>query len=132
MPVKFFSGYQGKWLRADLHIRPFLEALFRLPDDLRTGIADDVLVCRCEEITAGQIRRAVAEGHTDTNQVKFLTRCGMGPCQGRQCNDSVAYLVAAATGQAVEAVGGYRVRPPVKPLPLGALAGLAGAGEGEE
>ena len=120
------------WLRADLHIRPFLEALFRLPDELWSEVADDVVVCRCEEITAGQIRDAVAEGHSDPNQVKFLTRCGMGPCQGRQCSDSVTQLVAAATGRPVAAIGAYRIRPPVKPLPVAALANLTGVRETAE
>jgi NADPH-dependent 2,4-dienoyl-CoA reductase/sulfur reductase-like enzyme len=118
-----------KWLRADLHIRPFLEAMFRLPDNILSAVPDDVIVCRCEEVTAGQVRAAVAAGHTDPNQVKFLTRCGMGPCQGRQCNNSVAHLVAATTGAPVADLDGYRVRPPVKPLPLAALAGLEDARE---
>lgn len=121
-----------KWLRADLHIRPFLEALFRLPDELLAQAADEVVICRCEEITAGQIRDAVADGHRDPNQVKFLTRCGMGPCQGRQCSDSVAQLVAAATGQSIVDVGAYRIRPPVKPLPVAALANLSGVEEAAE
>jgi NADPH-dependent 2,4-dienoyl-CoA reductase/sulfur reductase-like enzyme len=121
-----------KWLRADLHIRPFLEALFRIPHDLVQQTAGDVVVCRCEEITAGQIREAVADGHRDPNQVKFLTRCGMGPCQGRQCNDSVSQLLAAATGKGIEEMGAYRIRPPVKPLTLAALAGLNGVEETAE
>jgi bacterioferritin-associated ferredoxin len=115
-----------RWLQADLRIRPFLEALFRLPEVLLGRPPNETIVCRCEEVTAGQIREAVADGHGSTNQVKFLTRCGMGLCQGRQCNDAVAHIVAAERGQPVAEVGAYRVRPPVRPLILGALADLDG------
>ena len=111
-------------MRQESHIRPFLEAFFRISDDLLQVADDDTLVCRCEEVSAGQIRAAVADGHHDSNQVKFLTRCGMGPCQGRQCAEAVSHIVAAASGKAVQDIGHYRQRPPVNPLTLGQLAGL--------
>jgi len=113
-----------KWMREDLHIRPFLEAFFRISDDMLQVTDDDTVVCRCEEVSAGQIRAAVADGHRDSNQVKFLTRCGMGPCQGRQCGEAVSHIVAVASGKAVQDIGHYRERPPVNPLTLGQLAGL--------
>ena len=113
-----------KWMREESHIRPFLEAFFRISDDMLQVVDDDTLVCRCEEVSAGQIRAAVADGHRDTNQVKFLTRCGMGPCQGRQCGEAVSHIVAVASGQAIQDIGHYRERPPVNPLTLGQLAGL--------
>jgi len=113
-----------KWMREESHIRPFLEAFFRISDDMLQVADDDTLVCRCEEVSAGQIRAAVADGHGDSNQVKFLTRCGMGPCQGRQCAEAVSHIVAVASGKAVQDIGHYRQRPPVNPLTLGQLAGL--------
>ena len=113
-----------KWMREESHIRPFLEAFFRISEDLLQVEDDDTLVCRCEEVSAGQIRAAVADGHGDSNQVKFITRCGMGPCQGRQCAEAVSHIVAAASGKAVQDIGHYRQRPPVNPLTLGQLAGL--------
>jgi NADPH-dependent 2,4-dienoyl-CoA reductase/sulfur reductase-like enzyme len=118
------SRMDRKWMREELHIRPFLESFFRISDDLLQVRSDDTLVCRCEEVTAGEIRAAIAQGHLDSNQVKFLTRCGMGACQGRQCAEAVSHIVAAATGKSVEEVGHYRERPPVNPLTLGQLAGL--------
>jgi NAD(P)H-nitrite reductase large subunit len=111
-------------MREESHIRPFLEAFFRISDDMLQVADDDTLVCRCEEVSAGQIRIAVADGHRDSNQVKFLTRCGMGPCQGRQCGEAVSHIVAVASGQAIQDIGHYRERPPVNPLTLGQLAGL--------
>ena len=71
-----------KRLSIDLRVRPFLETLHRLPDSLLVTDSDDTVVCRCEEITAGEIRTAVGEGHTDPDQVKAYLRCGMGACQG--------------------------------------------------
>jgi len=113
-----------KWMRDESHIRPFLETFFRISDELLQVADDDTLVCRCEEVSAGQIRAAVADGHRDSNQVKFFTRCGMGPCQGRQCGEAVSHIVAVASGKAVQDIGHYRERPPVNPLTLGQLAGL--------
>ncbi len=113
-----------KWMREELHIRPFLDAFFHIPGKILRAPDDDTIVCRCEEVTAGQIRAAVTEGHRDSNQVKFLTRCGMGACQGRQCAGAVAHIVAAAGGERMREGGHYRGRPPVTPLTLGQLAGL--------
>lgn len=113
-----------KWMRDEMHIRPFLGAFFHIPSKLLRVVDDDTIVCRCEEVTAGDIREAVAEGHSDSNQVKFLTRCGMGPCQGRQCATPVSHIVASASGQGIARGGVYRGRPPVTPLTLGQLASL--------
>jgi len=113
-----------QWMREDLHIRPFLERLFRHPRSLLSGQSDDTIICRCEEITAGDIRREIASGHDHSNQVKFITRSGMGPCQGRQCSQAVAQIVADAGNHAISAQSFYRVRPPVTPLSLGQLASL--------
>jgi len=113
-----------KWMREELHIRPFLDAFFHIPGKLLSVPDDGTIVCRCEEVTAGEIRTAVANGHKDSNQVKFLTRCGMGPCQGRQCADAVENIVAAAGGESIARGGHYRGRPPVTPLTLGQLASL--------
>jgi Sarcosine oxidase A3 domain len=80
-------------------------------------------VCRCEELTARDIR-AAAVGTPGPNQVKAFTRAGMGPCQGRQCGYTVSHLVAAAQKRPVAEVGFYRIRPPLKPVTLGELASL--------
>jgi bacterioferritin-associated ferredoxin len=113
-----------KWMQEERHIRPFLEAFFHIPGKMLRTPDNNTVVCRCEEITAGDIRRAVDQGYTDNNQVKFLTRCGMGPCKGRQCSDSVAHIVAEKTGIPVSKTSLYRTRPPVTPLTLGQLASL--------
>lgn len=106
-------------------IRPFLDALFR-PNHSVLVPPDDVLACRCEEVTVGGIRQAVSLGAVGPNQVKSYTRCGMGPCQGRQCAPTLAQVIADSTGQPVADVGYPRIRPPLKPITLGELATLAG------
>ncbi len=113
-----------KWMADERHIRPFLEAYFQIPKSILAEIDNDTVVCRCEEITAGQIRQAVQEGHENTNQVKFYTRCGMGPCQGRQCSNAVAHIVADENNSTVIEMGHYRGRSPVAPITLGQLAPL--------
>lgn len=109
-------------LAANLRIRPFLDSLYRPRDEHRIP-ADDVMVCRCEEVTAGDIRGFVALGCHGPNQAKAFGRCGMGPCQGRFCGLTVSEVIAQAREVPVEEVGYYRIRPPIKPLTLGELAG---------
>ncbi|MFS8932665.1 NAD(P)/FAD-dependent oxidoreductase [Cupriavidus taiwanensis] len=108
-------------LRSHLSIRPFLDALYR-PKPANRVPADDVVVCRCEEVTAGAIRGFVALGCSGPNQAKSFGRCGMGPCQGRQCGLTVTEIIADARGVPPQQVGYYRIRPPVKPVTLGELA----------
>jgi NADPH-dependent 2,4-dienoyl-CoA reductase/sulfur reductase-like enzyme len=103
-------------------IRPFLDALY-CPAEAVLNPPDDVLVCRCEEVTAGQIRRAVRLGAQGPNQVKAFVRCGMGPCQGRICGPVVSAVIARARGLPIAAVGTFRPRAPYKPITVGALAG---------
>ncbi len=108
-------------LRAETRIRPFLEALYRPKPEHRVP-ADSVLVCRCEEVTAGAIRGYVRAGCVGPNQTKSFGRCGMGPCQGQQCGLTVTELIAQERGVAPAAVGYYRIRPPLRPITIGEIA----------
>jgi NADPH-dependent 2,4-dienoyl-CoA reductase/sulfur reductase-like enzyme len=110
-------------LRKSLHVRPFLDALYRPPQHHRIPTEDSVVVCRCEEVTAGQLRSYVGLGCQGPNQTKSFGRCGMGPCQGRLCGLTVTEMIADARGVAPVDVGYYRIRPPIKPITLGELAG---------
>jgi NADPH-dependent 2,4-dienoyl-CoA reductase/sulfur reductase-like enzyme len=108
--------------------RRFLDTLyqpprqFRIPPNDATGNA--TIVCRCEEVTAGQIRETVAFGCDGPNQMKAFLRCGMGPCQGRLCALTVTELIADARQVSAAEVGTYRLRAPIKPITLGELAQL--------
>ena len=103
--------------------RRFLDAWYR-PADWARIPEGDTTVCRCEEVTAGQVRAAVAVGCMGPNQMKAFLRCGMGPCQGRQCGLTVQALIAEALGRPEGEVGYFRLRPPVKPITLAELAAL--------
>ncbi|HEX3952995.1 MAG TPA: (2Fe-2S)-binding protein, partial [Stellaceae bacterium] len=102
-------------------IRPFLDALYRPAGNVLSP-PDEVIACRCEEVTAGQIRRAVKLGASGPNQIKAFLRCGMGPCQGRVCGPVVGAIIAEARSVPIAQVGTYRPRAPYKPITLGALA----------
>jgi NADPH-dependent 2,4-dienoyl-CoA reductase/sulfur reductase-like enzyme len=115
-------------LKRALAPRAFLDCLYRprpavfMPTDIAT------IACRCEEIRVAAIQTQAGTGQPGPNQVKAFTRVGMGPCQGRQCNYTVAHLLAAGEGRAVPDVGLYRVRPPIKPLTLDELSTLGAGG----
>lgn len=105
--------------------RAGLEAAFAPPAEQAARCPDDTIVCRCEEIDAGTLRRCVRDGAaTELNRLKALTRVGMGRCQGRMCGDAAALVLAAETGRPLADVGRLRAQPPVKPFPISAaLAG---------
>jgi NADPH-dependent 2,4-dienoyl-CoA reductase/sulfur reductase-like enzyme len=96
-----------------------LSRAFAWPAGTFARASDSLTICRCESVTAREIRRAVdtALGPTDINRVKALTRVGMGRCQGRFCALPAAELVAATVRRPLEAVGRLRGQAPVKPLP---------------
>lgn len=102
--------------------RRMLDVLF--PPRAASGVADATLLCRCEEVTAGGVRAAVALGCLGSNQLKSFTRAGMGPCQGRVCGPAVHATIAAARGVPPQDVEPFRTRFPTKPLTLGELAAL--------
>ncbi|VWC06260.1 (2Fe-2S)-binding protein [Burkholderia dolosa] len=105
--------------------RAGLEAAFAPPAELAAQCADDTIVCRCEEIDAGTLRRCIRGGQAaEINRLKALTRVGMGRCQGRMCGDAAALVLAAETGRSPADVGRLRAQPPVKPFPI--AAALAG------
>ena len=116
-------------LHKELRMRPFLDAMFRPAGQFRIPEDDATIVCRCEEVSAAQVRESVALGCLGPNQLKGFSRCGMGPCQGRFCGLTISEMIAAQRNVSVAEVGALRLRPPVKPLMLGELAALAPAPE---
>ncbi len=114
-----------KAIRHHQAVRPFLEHLYPPNPETLVPPDDATLVCRCEEVSAAQIRQAVEWGALDLSQMKAFTRCGMGPCQGRMCALTVAEIVANTQGKSAQEVGFFRGRPPLKPITLGQLAGIA-------
>ncbi len=111
--------------------RDFLDALYR-PNASHMVPADDVVVCRCEEVTAGEIREAVRRGARGPNQVKAFTRAGMGPCQARMCGLTTNAIVAQESGSMPGETDYMTIRAPVKPVTVAQIAALADAGETAE
>ena len=113
-------------LRRQMAIRPLLDAMYPPPDWIGR-VGGDITVCRCEEVSAGAVRGAAADGAPGPNQAKAFMRAGMGACQGRMCGLTVTEILADMHGKEPEAIGYYRIRPPIKPVTLGELAALDGA-----
>lgn len=88
------------------------------------AITDETLVCRCEEVSAGQVRAAAVAWGANVNFIKGVTRCGMGYCQGRVCGSLVEELAARALGVAAGTVDSFHVRAPLKPVTVRELATL--------
>jgi NADPH-dependent 2,4-dienoyl-CoA reductase/sulfur reductase-like enzyme len=104
--------------------RRFIDAAF-LPDRAFRVASADALACRCEEIRGKQIIELLdTHGAIGPNQLKSFLRCGMGPCQGRQCALTVTEMIAAHRGVSPAVVGSYRLRFPVKPITVAEVASL--------
>jgi len=96
-----------------------LAQAFPWPAEQAAALPDDAIVCRCEVITAGELRRTVREmGAQEANRAKALCRVGMGRCQGRYCGHAGAEIIAHAAGVPIEQVGRLRGQAPVKPLSM--------------
>ncbi|MFC5393987.1 FAD-dependent oxidoreductase [Bosea vestrisii] len=111
-------------LQSQLRIRPFLDALYRPPDWI-TAPSGGTIICRCEEVSAQEISRMVELGCLGPNQTKFFSRCGMGPCQGRICGLSVTGILTRELSTTPATVGAYRIRSPLKPVPLATIGNIA-------
>ncbi len=80
---------------------------------------DDMTVCRCEEVSAGTLRRCIRDGEaSEINRLKALTRVAMGRCQGRMCGEAAVALLSEETGRPAAEVGRIRTQPPLKPIPM--------------
>jgi D-hydroxyproline dehydrogenase subunit alpha len=95
--------------------------IFDLPND-------DTIICRCEEVTVGEVRAAAADGVRSMTELKALTRLGMGNCQGRICGELAARILAHELGLGEDflasshATGVFTARPPIHPVPLADMA----------
>ncbi len=83
---------------------------------------DDLVICRCEEVTQADIKEVISQGVTRMNEVKRLTRAGMGLCQGKTCGRLVTGILARETNQPLQELKPPTSRPPTRVLPLGILS----------
>ena len=87
--------------------------------------ANELIICRCENVRLGELQQTIRDSDVTTvNQLKKLTRAGMGPCQGRTCAQTVESVLEKEAGIPVGSEA-YRSRPPVRNLPIATLAASA-------
>ncbi len=79
---------------------------------------DDTAICRCEGVMKKELAQAIAYGAKSILELKSYTRCGMGECQGRMCEQGVLFLLEKMNSQPVNESNGYHLRPPVFPLSI--------------
>jgi len=98
-----------------------------LPEALER-LTDDTIVCRCERVTAGEIRTLIREGYRDVNEIKAVTRAGMGACGAKTCSTLIQRLFREE-GIPPEEVTENVPRPLFVEVPLGTFAGVKEVGD---
>jgi bacterioferritin-associated ferredoxin len=86
------------------------------------GKNEDIIICRCEEVTLGEIREWIEKGYETFDELKRVLRVGMGPCQGRGCREMILREISAKTKVPVADIHPGTFRPPAKPVKLAVLA----------
>jgi bacterioferritin-associated ferredoxin len=83
---------------------------------------DNTIICRCSDVTLQQVRDLIKEGYVTYDEIKRITRIGMGPCQGKTCGQLVLREIVNATGQNMADIKFQTTRPPVVGVKLGLIA----------
>jgi thioredoxin reductase/bacterioferritin-associated ferredoxin len=113
-PVRKKLAGMGRFRRA-------IDRMYRIYPDLYANMTDDTIVCRCEGISAGEIRQAIRQGTMSLNDIKKRTRSGMGYCQGTNCLPTIAAMLVREFGAGPEEIPMMTIRPPARPIPLNLL-----------
>ena len=83
--------------------------------------ADEVIICRCEEVTRQEIEKAIQAGCCDLDAIKRATRAGMGMCQSRSCSVVITRMIAQMTGIPAAEIEPFTKRAPLRPIKATAL-----------
>lgn len=83
---------------------------------------DDMIICRCEEITKGDIRKSVHSGMFHMTEIRRFLRVGMGPCQGQTCTKLVKNIVAKELGISPNDLDNAMSRAPMRPIEMRTLS----------
>jgi bacterioferritin-associated ferredoxin len=97
------------------------EEAFKTPAEIK-DLEDSVIICRCERVSLGEIRNAIRGGLRDMNQLKAVTRAGMGACGAKTC-ESLILSIFRSEGVDLKEVTGFSKRPLFVEVPLGIFAG---------
>lgn len=82
----------------------------------------DIIVCRCSDVTLSEIRDLINEGYTSVDEIKRITRAGMGPCQSKTCGPLIEREISRVTGKPIEEFMPSKQRGPIKGVKLGTMA----------
>jgi len=82
---------------------------------------DDTIICRCEDVTLGDIKRLLEEGYETIDELKLKSRCGMGSCQGRTCRPLLIDIISDYKGIDKSKVKLSTFRPPTKPIQISTI-----------
>jgi len=85
---------------------------------------DSLIICRCEEVTEKEIRKAIREGADNINAIKRMTRAGMGLCQGKTCTRLISRIISKKTGKLIEEIKPGTFRPPARPIPARVMSNI--------
>lgn len=83
---------------------------------------ENTIICRCSDVTLEDVRKLIKEGYVTFDEIKRITRIGMGPCQGKTCGQMVMREISMATGQSMRDIEFHTNRPPVVGVKLGLIA----------
>ena len=92
-------------------------------------MTDDTIVCRCERVTAGEIRDLIRQGYRDINEIKAVSRAGMGSCGAKTCTALIHRLFRDEGIPDAEVID-QTPRPLFMEVPLGVFAGVPVQEEG--
>jgi bacterioferritin-associated ferredoxin len=87
---------------------------------------EDIIICRCEDVTLKQIHDLLDQGYTRFEDLKRVLRVGMGPCQANTCGHLIQREIAKHLQKPVEEVPVHKVRPLVMGVPLKKIAEAEG------
>ena len=113
-----------KDLKPELRFARSLNEQFAPKEGALDILTNDTIICRCEEITVAQMKDRPA-WVANMSSARTHLRVGMGACQGTTCETLAARLLSMEAGKDISQTGYYHIRPPLKPISVGALADLA-------
>ena len=104
-----------------LQFAKLFNSLYETPETVIEDIPDDTVICRCEDVTYGEIKQAVRNGFTTPSSLKIAIRTGMGNCQGRTCGPLLYRILSILSEKNQKDIGPLSVRPPIKPTSIQSL-----------
>jgi NAD(P)H-nitrite reductase large subunit len=100
----------------------YFNSLYKIPENAVSDIPDETIICRCEDIKMGEIKKGIDNGFTTPKGLKTAVRISMGNCQGRICGPVIYDILKVLAKQEPEILRPFGARPPLKPVSIGALA----------